>query len=811
MKNLKIIFRRLWRNKLFTILNVIGLSIGLAASWIVFRISSYEFSFNSRFENKENIYKVVSLFEFDGNKGNNIGVPTPLYQACKNEVDGVEKAIPTYTQYYEKAIIPATKSTFNESENGKIVETTDDYFEVFKYNWLMGDAQTALSKPFQVVLTDKVAQKYFKTNDYQHIIGKSVVFNDSLSYQVSGIVSALDFPSDLNYETFVSAKNFNYTDDEWSNTNSTNQLYLLLKPTARLASIVKQINTISTTRSEKYMKNWGTNMKRWHDIKPLEDIHFLTEFGGGDYRKANLTALKSIMGVAVFLLLLAAINYINMAIANIPSRAKEIGIRKTLGGSSINLIFRFMSETLIILLIASVLAYFLSKTFFNYYDFAAPEGMNEFVDYRLFTFSIIVFCVVITLLSGFYPGYLMSRFEAVNIMKQKFTSQSKGSVLTFRKGLMIFQFLVASIFILGTLIVNRQLNYLVHKELGFNKFGVITIQIPWKFQLDSTQTHKKFALQTELQRNKAIKVVSLGEALLRDGMSSNNFSRTDEKGNKKETMIQRKVADYAIQSVYDLKLLAGRFLQEGDSPNSFVINEAASKALGFKTPKDAIGSTIIESYTNKETMIVGVVKDFHSLSLVTDIRPLAIMNHKENLAGFNIRFASNNTDDWQKTIAEIKTVWSKFYPVEDFKYSFYDDTVRKMLETETRMSKLINLASIITILISCLGLFGLSTFQAHQKAKEIGIRKVLGATVASILFTLSRGFILLVVIAFIIAVPIVYYFSDKWLQNYPYKPDFPIWIYVLAFAVMFMVAISTVIYQSLKAALANPVNSLKTE
>lgn len=792
-------------------LNIIGLSIGLAASWIVFRISSYEFSFNSQFPDKEKIFKAVSLFDFDGNSGNNLGVPKPMYLSFQNEISGVEKAIPTFTQYYEKATIPSTKSSFNESENGKIVKTTNAYFEVFKYKWLVGNSQTALTEPFRVVLTDKVAQKYFKTTDYQSIIGENIAFNDSLNYQVSGVVEALNFPTDLNYETFVSFKNHNYEDVEWSNTNSSDQLYIKVKSNANLDAIVKEMNYISKVRSEKFMKNWGEKMKRWHDIKPLENIHFLSDFGGGEYRKANLTTLQSIMGVAAFLLLLAAINYINMAIANIPNRAKEIGIRKTLGGSSKTIIFRFMFETLIVLLISSVFAYFLSLIFFNYYDFAAPEGMLEFIDFKLFFIAIVVFVLFVTFISGFYPGYLMSKFEAVNIMKQKFKIQSKSLVLSFGKGLIIFQFLVASIFILGTLIVSRQLNFLLHKELGFNNYGVITIPIPWKSLTDSTQSHKKFALQNELQKIKSIQSVSLGEALLRDGMSSNNFSRTDEKGKKFEAMIQRKISDYGIQSVYDLKLVAGRFLKNGDSERSFVINESACKALGFKNPKDAIGVSITEGYVNKDAQIVGVVKDFHSLSLVAEISPLAIMNYKEELAGFNIRFASNNTDEWQQTIEEIKSLWSKFYHAEDFKYSFYDDTVKRMLETETRMSKLINLASIITILISCLGLFGLSTFQAHQKAKEIGIRKVLGATVASIVYSLSKGFLLLIIIAFAIAIPIVYYFSDKWLQNYPYKPDYPLWIYALAFCLMLFVSIATVVYQSLKAAYTNPVDSLRGE
>jgi putative ABC transport system permease protein len=810
MTNLKLIFRQLWSNRLFTILNLIGMAIGIAASWIIFRISSYEYSFNSAFNEKEKIFKVVSNFDFDGNSGNNEGIPQPLAISLNDSMVGISDVVPVFATFYENIFIPSKNLKFKDDNNVKTLRTNKSYFEVFNYEWLAGNPQNSLSAKSNIVITDELAQKYFDTKDYNKCLGQSIIFNDTIIHLVSGIIKKPTVPNDLNYSSFIPFTAQNIPDDFWGQTNSDDQLFIKLKDEKYANKTVKAINDLSIKKSEVYMKNWGTNMKRWHSIVPLPEVHFMTEFGGTT-RKANKSSLFYMFGVALFLLTLASINYVNMSIANIPNRSKEIGIRKTVGGSNRSIVTRFMAETLVILLFATLSAFGIAQIFFQNYSFTIPEGMANYINLPLFIGFLAAVILILTLVTSIYPGYVMSKYKITNIIKNSYNINTKSSPLGFKQVLIIFQFVVAGVFVIGTLIVDKQFKYLASKDLGFKKEGVIHMNLPWEYLSDSTLNNKKFALKNEIAKIAGVNAVSLSEPLLRQGMSSNSFTRIDEKGKKVEVLIQRKISDTDVSNVYGLKLLAGRLLNEGEHEDHFVLNRSSVIELGFKAPQEALGVQLKEAYSGKEITIVGVVEDFHTLSLSTKISPVAIMNYKDQLQGFSIKLDPKNTKEWPKTFEKIKNAWTSFYPDLDFKYAFFDETISRMLEFESILSQLIKLASIITILLSCLGLFGLSTLQANQKTKEIGIRKVLGASIASIILMLSRNFLIIVVIAFVIAAPIAYYFTNNWLQNYAFQAKISYWLYAIALFILVIISVATILYQALKAAIRNPVESLKTE
>ena len=808
---LKITLRQLWRNRLFTILNIVGLSIGISTTCIIYRIVSYEYSFNTKIPEKERIYRVVSRFSNAGKESGNAGIPLPLPEAIKTQVIGVERVVPFFEQYFQKVTISQSgKVILEEDYEDRIPRTTSNYFAVFPYKWLIGNEKTALNAPNQIVLTQKKAEIYFPNIPFSKMLGQTVTFEDSLKFTVSGVVKDLDFPSDLSKQAFISFTKIPFSSNNWGGVSSQNHLFFKVLPNVNLQKIEKQINEISLKNSAEQMKHWGGSFSRRHLIIPLSEIHFATEYSDNNH-KADKVILNILMGIALFLLLLAVINYINIATAQLPQRAKEIGIRKTLGSSRWTLIFRFLGETFLLVMIAFGFSLVLSDLFFRTFDFATPIGMSQYVDYQSIIIFVVCFVIFVTLLTGFYPSWIITKFQPIKILKGEYLNTSNVGLLSMRKGLIIFQFFVANIFIVGTLMVEKQLKFLLQENLGFNKEAVITVGIPYKLLKDSVYKNRQFVLKEALKKLKEVKEVSLGNPLLSNSFSSNHHSYTNSKGEKIERNIYRKYADADMSKVYDLPLLAGKNLLSTKEMSEYVINKTAVKEFGFRSPQEAIGKYLNENGNANSVQIVGVVDDFHSASFHQKIEPIAFMTAKENLDCFNIKLSSNNPKDWAEDIKNIKKTWSSFYPAEKFEAKYYDDVINELYKSEREMAQIINLATFVTILISCLGLFGLATFTAESRTKEIGIRKVLGASVMNITTLLSKDFIKLVLVSTIIASPIAYYLIHQWLGGFAYKTDLHWWVFALAGIILMLIALLTVSYQAIKAALMNPVKSLKTE
>ncbi|RRA99791.1 ABC transporter permease [Larkinella rosea] len=806
--HLKISLRHLWRNRLFTALNILGLAIGISACWAIYRIVSYEFSFDKQQPNRERIYRVVSHFKSDGNEGKNAGVPTPMADAIREEVPGLEKVVPVWDHWKESVLIPGGKTGSNRFvEPKKLIATSEQYFEMVPYRWLAGRMATALDGPNKVVLTQSRAENYFPGVPAAQVLGKTILYDDTVAVRVSGVVADLDFPSSFDAQEFFPVRFTKNSNPNWGGVSSNTKLYIQLVPNAAPANVLKQINAISAKAGAENMKKY--HFRRWHQFIPLPQVHFSTEYGE-NMRKANQNVLYGLIGIAVFLLLLACINYINLTTAQMPQRAKEVGIRKTLGSSRWHLIRQFLGETLVITVLAVTLSYLLSRWAMATFQELIPEGMDQYTEYGKIAVFLLVLIMGVTGFSGLYPGWLVTRVQAVSMMRGQVTTEVGKGGLTLRKSLIVFQFVVAQLFIVGTMLVGRQLHYLLNKDLGFNREAVLTFDVPWKLQDKPAYKDRQFTMQQELTKQPGISAVALGNAPMNSSFNSNSYQYKTKKGGIIEKSMFMKYIDTTLLSLYRIPLLAGRNLAASDTVREYVINETALHEFGMSSPQEAIGK-YIQQLDGHPIPIVGVVKDFHIGSFYQKIEPVLLMTRKNRLTTFNVKLSTSNPAQWQAAIQQMEQSWKQFYPTEPFEYKFYDSTLEEIYTRERNMSRIINLATAVAVVISCLGLFGLSTLIAFQRIKEVGVRKVLGATVVSIVGLLTRDFLKLVLVAILIASPIAYYFTNKWLQEFAYKVDIEWWVFAAGAVMAIAIAFVTVSFQSIKAALTNPVKSLRSE
>ncbi len=815
---IKIAYRNIWKNKVYSIINIGGLTIGLTLCLVIYLLVSFELSYDTFHPNKEQIYRITSSFKSpDGADYYNSGVSGPVPKYLKQEVAGFEK-IAAFHEYYAKVLIKSATENkkfpaaeWDVSKNDIIV-CEPAYFEIFKYKWLIGNPNISLNAPNKVVLTAQKAKKYFGKMPLNEIVGRNIIYNDSLIAQVSGVVEDMPKNSDIIFKDFISFKSIenkvwssSFGLNSWSNTNGSSQAYVLLGKNTR----PKDINSKFTRFMEKHidMKNdW--NIGRKINLQPLSDIHFNSKIQDGYSRPVSKSVLQILMAIAGFILVIATINFVNLATAQSLKRVKEIGIRKVLGSDKRNLIYQQLIETLLITVLAVSLSVLMVEPTIYLFKAYLPSNLS----FNLFSNEILLFLPIITvitcLLSGLYPAWVVSSFNPIASIKNQIATGNTRTAL-FRKWLITFQFAISQVFILGTILVASQSKYMLTKDMGFRKDAIVNVEVPW---LEDIKKVKVFI--DKIKQIPEIEEVAQGDSPARTGYSTTQLKFFNGK-NEIKTDVHRKAVDNNFIKLYGLKILAGRNLSKSDTTNEFIINETYLKALGIKKPADAVGKMIDYYATNGAPMkfpIVGVLADYHFQSLQEQIKPLFFTNEgQSNIV--NIKIKNLSTESLKPVLAKMELAYKAIYKGENDKFEahFFDDTLAKFYEKETKMSYLLNFATGLAIFISCLGLFGLVAYSTSQKTKEIGIRKVLGASIASILGLLSKDFLKLIIISILIASPIAYYFMQEWLKNYSYKVDIDIWIFIMAAVCSIIIAISTISYQAIKAAMANPVKSLKVE
>jgi putative ABC transport system permease protein len=812
--------RNFWRNKIFSLINIIGLAIGISASLVIYLIVSYDFSFDKFEKDRDRIFRIVTDMKFPDNDFKNSGVPLPLIPAAQKELTGIELFVPLSAPNGNLNVSidqPSAKKPDVYKKQKSIAYTDGNYFKMIPYKWLAGSQQTALSEPFSTVLTLSRAKIYFPYDDVTKIIGKTIAYNDSIKTTVTGVVQDFDERSDLTFKEFISYSTIansglggNLGIAQWGSVSSADQFYIKLSKGTDTSSVRKQIQQLfDKNQNSAYLKDVLT-------LQPLSDIHFNNDYDAFDNLIASMSTLNGLLAVAAILLLLGCINFINLTTAQAVKRAKEIGIRKTMGSSKRQLIFQFLSETFLLTIIATILSILLVPLILNLFsDFISPNihaGMLANTNVIVF---IIVLVIGVSVLSGFYPAMILSKYNPVLVLKNQLGTTSPSTRKAWlRKSLTVTQFVFAQAFVIATLIVGQQIQYALHKDLGFKKDGIITVQTPLDFY--HSENLKSQANTREVLLRQILSLPGVANACIAsDPPATSGGSMTTMKFNngKKEieTTVQVKYGDESYFKLYNMQLVAGRFPRKTDSLTEYVINENYARFLGFKNPADAVGK-FIEKGDKNGVPIVGVMRDFYARSMHEPIKPMAIYSNAIYESTLHIALKPETSrGEWKTTIAQIEEAYKHIYPQEDFSYNFVDDTIAKFYDTEQRTSTLLSWTAALAIIISCLGLLGLVIYTTNQRTKEIGVRKVLGASVLQIVNLISKDFLKLVVVAFMIAAPIAWWGMNVWLQNFVYHIQISIGLFVTAGALMILIAIITLSFQTIKAASANPVKSLRTE
>lgn len=815
---LKTTVRHIWRNKKFTVLNMIGLSIGISACWMIYRINSHEFSYEEGISDLENIYRIVTQYERDGNTERSGGTAPPLYQGIHDELTGWKQVIPLSYQWIEAAEVRRSDgSVFSKVEADDVVRTKPEYFEMVPHRWLAGSMRTALSAPDQVVLTESRAREYFPDTPLEEILGKQITYfqGDTLIHRVSGIVGDLTFPSEFRGKEFWAMENRDFRSGEWTNTNGNDKVYVQLDQKINPGGFLKQVQDMSDNKRDAFARENDIIMSRTksYELLPLQDSHFATHVKDLGFEKMNVRVLYGLMGIGGFLLLLACINYINMSVAQIPQRSKEIGIRKTLGSSPVGIIGQFLLETMLTVLLAVMVSLVWSSLGFMLLQDLLPPGVHIDLQWESFALFAVLIIVLLTFVAGLYPAWLITKVKTVEVFKNQFLTMGKGHRVSLQKVLIVFQFTIAIAFALCAIIVGTQLRHTLKSNLGFDKEAVVHIEVPFRYWYNNpVYANKHLALADELEKQPGIAKLSLGTPPLSNGYSSSPFSAKGNDSDPFEVILYKKSVDEKYIDLYDIRLLGGRNLRNDIGAKEVLLNESAVRTFGFNNVEDALGRTI-GPRTNEEYLVVGIVEDFHTQDFRTSITPTILLPSRlgGNDYTFNVKLVGQASSEWVKTLKAIEDSYASIYPRESFAYTFYDTTIQAMYEKERNLGRLINIATVITILISCLGLFGLATLTAFQRTKEIGIRKVLGASVAGIVTMLSKDFVKLVCLAMIIASPLAWWAMNTWLDDFVYRIAIEWWMFLGAGLLAILTALLTVSWQAIRAALANPVDSLRDE
>ncbi|WP_121808960.1 ABC transporter permease [Mucilaginibacter kameinonensis] len=820
---LKIAFRNFWKHKVFTLINIVGLSIGISASLVIYLIVHYDFSFDKFHKDSDRIYRVVSNFKFQGNESHSYGVTTPMAAGIKANVTGVEIVAPLYTLNPDVMVTDKNNAPVKLKGQDHITLADQNYFKIINYTWLAGSPTTALNEPYHVVLTSERAKVYFPSLSYEQMIGKTVTY-DTLKTTVSGIVETIKENTDFSAHDFISFSSGNLKNrlgmdmqlDSWGSTNSASEVFIKLNPKASAANVQKQVNALYKKSNPQSAEDLKNASEQTYTVQPLSDIHFNQLYGTFDFSgPASKSKSYMLLAIAGFLLLLGCINFINLTTAQATQRAKEIGIRKTMGSSRPQLIMQFLSETFLITLFAVIISIGLTPLILKLFSgFVAPGVKANFLQQPDIFIFLFVLTVIVSILSGFYPALMLSGYKPVSVLKNQVQSGThKTRNAWLRKSLTVSQFIIAQFFIMATMLVSKQIYYALHKDLGFKKDAIVYAQTPYKVGKASTNK----VMLNKLGALPGVEMVSLGYFPPSSGAT--NATNALYKDGKKEiiTSVEIKYADENYIKLYHIKLLAGRNITAADSTTGVVINEKYARTIGFANPGDAIGKTLEKLNNSKSRRIVGVAGNFYTHSLQSPIGPLVILAPGGNNFFHNsvihiaLKPETPGSLSWSKTMTAMNKIWKEFYPDDDTNYKFYDKSIEQFYDQEKQTSTLLSWATGLSIFISCLGLLGLAIYTTGQRTKEIGIRKVLGASVTEIVRLLSTELISLILLAFVIVTPLAWWAMNKWMESYADKTQISWWIFAASGAGMLLTAFITSSFQTIRAAIVNPVKSLRSE
>ena len=796
--------RNFWKQKIFSLINVSGLAIGISAALVIYLLVQYDFSFDKFHKGGDRIYRIVTSIALpDLSKGYyyKSTVPSPMGNVVRNETTGLDD-VSLFSLWSDKTKVsvplPSHIVVFKKQKN--IVYADEHYFSMFNYKWLAGSPKISLQQPDQVVLAESQADLYFPGLKPEQTIGKEIIFNDTIHAFVSGIVEDLKQNSDFTFKTFVSNASLKDLNSTGTDNELLSQLFIRLSSGSSTDQIKAQVSTLF----KKYYPDLGSKVISKYELQPLNDIHFNSNYSAFDNRLAHRPTLYGLLAVAVFLLVLACINFINLTTAQASQRAKEIGIRKTMGSSKMQLIIQFLGETFLLTLIATLVSVAITPMLLKVFSDFIPEGVQfDLINQPGIILFLFVLTVVVSIIAGFYPALMLSGYQPVAVLKNQSYNIGKSRNLWLRKTLTVSQFVIAQVFIIATVLVSRQIKFTLNKDMGFTKEAIIYFET----NPEDTDRNRVMVLRDKLKTVPGIERISLSDDPITTYATSSHIMHYSDDKKQLSTIVQVKMADSNYIRLYGLKLLAGNNLQQSDTIKEYIINETYARILGFQDPQQAIGK-YIEGFP-----VVGVVSDFHQQSLHRKIEPIAIASVSQDEYVFNIALQPQNPQGvvWKTAINQIEKAFKDVYPGEDFQYAFIDESIAKFYRSEQNISRLLMWSTGMSVFISCFGLLGLVIFISNQRTKEIGVRKVLGATVSQIISLLSKDFLKLIVIAFVISLPPAWYVANKWLSNFAYRIDLSLWIFIAGGLIMLLLAFLVLGIKTFRAASANPVKSLRTE
>jgi len=804
---LKIAFRNLSKNKAFSIINIAGLALGLTCCLLITMYVVDELSYDKFHENAENIYRINSDIKFGGQEMSFALSNDPIGATLERDYPQVKESV--RFRSYGNFLVTKGAQTFKEE---RVIFVDSTLFEVFTFPLIIGDPQTALARPNTMVITESTARKYFDRTD---VIGEVLRFDNEDDYEITGVMQDIPRNSHIRYDFFLSLAGDEQSQQNiWLSHNF--YTYVVLEDGADPGFLPEQMDQLM----ELYV---GPQAQQMIDITleefeasgnyvlytlmPLTDIHLHSDRAYEMGANSNIQYVYLFAAIAFFVLLIACINFMNLSTARSAGRAREVGIRKVLGSVKSRLIGQFLTESILMTLIAFVLAIVAAWLLLPWFNQLAGKeiALNTFANWAIFP-VLLVFVLVTGLLAGSYPAFFLSSFRPVNVLKGRL-GVNGGSSSLFRSGLVVLQFVASVLLIIGTIVIYRQLNYIQTKELGFNKEQVLIIEDA--YALDNNLQ----AFKEEVLRESGVKSATISSFLpVPSNRSDSPLFATPIPDQENAVQSQHWWIDHDYFKTMGMDITAGRaFSRDFPSDSSaIIINEAAVEMFGFDNP---VGEDIyrlqgeINDPTVESFKVVGVVKDFHFESLRSNITPVTFFLGRSS-GNISIRMS---TDDIANTISRIESKWKEMAIGQPFSYTFMDEAFDEMYRAEQRVGNIFVSFAILAIFIACLGLFGLSAFMAEQRMKEIGIRKVLGASINNIVTMLSKDFLKLVIIAALIAFPLAWWGMSTWLEEFAYRTELSWWIFAVAAVIAIVIAIATVSFQAFRAAVANPVNAIKSE
>jgi putative ABC transport system permease protein len=797
----KTAWRSLLRNKSYTIINITGLAIGIAACLLIFLVIHFETSFDNYHTKKDHIYRVITERKTpDGIKYKG-GVPLPTASALRIDYPQLPQVASVFNNYdLQLNITDVATGEVKKFKGDDVYFAEPQMFDIFDFEWLDGGKENQLTQPNTVVLSQRMAEKYF--GKWQGVIGKIIRCDNKLDLKVTGILKNHPANTDLPIDIAVSYATLKYTDynhnlTDWGSNLSAHNCFIVLPDNVAPAGFHRFLDAFvkkhkPEKKNQDFMKLQAFTAMHYDSKVPI--------FSGQVFSK---DLIKTLSLIGIFLLVIACVNFINLATAQAVNRSKEVGIRKVLGSGRSQLVLQFISETFIITLFAIAIGVGISE--------AALPALNSLLEVTLSANfatepAIVIFLlsvlVGVTLLSGLYPALVLSGFNPIAALKNKITTVKSNGV-TLRRSLVVLQFGIAQVLVIATIIIISQLDHFKNSSLGFDKDAVITIPLP----NDSIGRLKLTALRTQIAQQPGVQDFSYSYGSPSDNKNWGTGFKFDDSPEINDVKANLKWADEAYFKTYGLTFAAGRPYVKSDTVTEFVINEAMARNLGLKNPKDAIGKNI-NIWDEKIARIVGVVKDFNATSLRDQIPPVIMAAWKDQYEVANIKLKATNI---KQTLASIEKIWNVTYPDNIYEYKFLDEKIADFYKKEAQLSTLYKIFAGIAIFISCLGLYGMVSFMAVQRTKEVGIRKTLGASVSNIVYLFSKEFTMLIVVAFLIAAPVAWYFMQQWLQGFTYRITPGAGVFVLTISLSVIIAWLTVGYKAINAALVNPVKSLKSE